>query len=93
MMKEILEQNREAVREAGRQLLEIGTILAAGKIDDALAQAATARQTYREWEELDQARADIEGVIRDQEGMVAMQNVLVDLTGAVIGAALIPRRP
>ena len=92
-MKEILEQNREAVREAGRQLLEIGTILAAGKIDDALAQAATARQTYREWEELDQARADIEGVIRDREGMVAMQNVLVDLTGAVIGAALIPRLP
>ena len=92
-MKEILEQNRETVREAGRQLLEIGTILAAGKIDDALAQAATARQTYREWEELDQARADIEGVIRDREGMVAMQNVLVDLTGAVIGAALIPRLP
>ena len=90
-MKEILEQNSDAVREAGRQLLEIGTILAAGKIDDALAQAATARQTYREWEELDQARADIEGVIRDREGMVAMQNVLVDLTGAVIGAALIPR--
>ena len=92
-MKEILEQNGDAVREAGRQLLEIGTILDAGRIDDALAQAATARQTYREWEELDQARADIEGVIRDREGMVAMQNVLVDLTGAVIGAALIPRLP
>ena len=92
-MKQILEQNREAVREAGRQLLEIGTILAAGKIDDALTQAATARQTYREWDELDQARADIEGVIRDREGMLAMQNVLVDLTGAVIGAALIPRLP
>ena len=92
-MKELLEQNRDAVREAGCQLLEIGTILAAGKIDDALDRAATARQTYREWDELDQARADIEGVIRDREGMVAMQNVLVDLAGAVIGAALIPRLP
>ena len=78
-MKEILEQNPEA----GRQLLEIGTILTADRIDDALAQAATARQTYREWEELAQARADIEGVIRDREGMVAMQNVLVDLTGSI----------
>ena len=64
-------------------LLEIRTILAAGKIDDALVQAAAARQTYREWEELDQARADIEDVIRDREGMIPMQNVLADLTGSI----------
>ena len=40
--------------------MEIGAVLAAGKIDEAWTQAATARRTYREWEELDQARADIE---------------------------------
>jgi len=50
-MKEILERNREAVREAGRRLVEIGAELAAGKIDEALARLETARQTYREWEE------------------------------------------
>ncbi len=60
-MNEILEENREAVREVGCQLMEIGAVLATGKIDEAWTQAATARRTYREWEELDQARADIEG--------------------------------
>ena len=40
-MKEILERNSEAVREAGRQLVEIGAELAAGKIDDALARLDT----------------------------------------------------
>ena len=87
-MKEILERNREAVREAGRRLVEIGAELAAGKIDEALVRLETARQTYREWEELDRATADIEGVIRDREGMLAVQHVLGELVGTVLGAAL-----
>lgn len=87
-MKEILERNREAVREAGRRLVEIGAELAAGKIDEALARLETARQNYREWEELDRATADIEGVIRDREGMLAVQHVLGELVGTVLGAAL-----
>jgi len=125
-MKEILERNREAVREAGRRLVEIGAELAAGKIDEALARLETARQTYREWEELDRATADIEGVIRDREGgkaasewcsphraaqwrmvtgtqptnlrpcrkscpcgsHLAVQHVLGELVGTVLGAAL-----
>ncbi len=87
-MKEILERNREAVREAGRRLVEIGAELAAGKIDEALARLETAQQTYREWEELDRATADIEGVIRDREGMLAVQHVLGELVGTVLGAAL-----
>ena len=48
-MNEILEENRDAVREVGRQLMEIGAVLAAGKIDEAVARAASARRTYREW--------------------------------------------
>jgi len=87
-MKEILERNREAVREAGRRLVEIGAELAAGKIDEALARLESARQNYREWEELDRATADIEGVIRDREGMLAVQHVLGELVGTVLGAAL-----
>ncbi len=92
-MKEILEQNREAVREAGRMLMEIGAVLAAGKIDEAWELAATARQTYRAWDELDQARADIEGVIRDRERMLATNQELAELVGTVIRAALLPGLP
>jgi len=92
-MKEILERNSEAVREAGRQLVKIGTELAAGKIDDALARLDTARQAYPEWDELDQAVADIEGVIRDCEGMLAVQHILAEIVGTVLGSALRSRLP
>lgn len=92
-MKEILERNSEAVREAGRQLVEIGAELAAGKIDDAMARLDTARQAYPEWEELDKAAADIEGVIRDREGMLAVQNILAEIVGTVLGSVLRSRLP
>ena len=92
-MKEILERNSEAVREAGRQLVEIGAELAAGKIDDALARLDIARQAYSEWEELDQAAADIEGVIRDREGMFAVQHILAEIVGTVLGSVLRSRLP
>ncbi len=92
-MNAILEENREAVRAVGRQLMEIGAVLAAGKIDEAVARVSTARRTYREWEELDQARADIEGVIRDRERMRATRQELAQLVGAIIRAALLPRLP
>ncbi len=92
-MNTILEENREAVRAVGRQLMEIRAVLAEGKIDEVWTQAATARRTYREWEELDQARADIEGVIRDQERMVATRRELAELVGAIIRAALLTRLP
>jgi len=92
-MKEILERNSEAVREAGRQLVEIGAELAAGKIDDALARIDAARQAYPEWEVLDQAEADIDGVIRDREGMLAVQHILAEIVGTVLGSALRSRLP
>jgi len=79
-MKEILERNSEAVREAGRQLVEIGAELAAG-------------QAHPEWEELNQAAADIEGVIRDREGMLAVQHILAEIVGTVLGSALRSRLP
>jgi len=93
MMREILKQNETAVREAGRQLMEIGAELAAGKIDETLARLVAAQGQYAEWEELDQARADIARVIRDREGMLAVQHILADLVGTVLGAALRSRLP
>ena len=92
-MNTILEENREAVRAVGRRLMEIGAVLAAGKMDEAQARAASARRTYRAWEELDQARADIEGVIRDRERMQATRRELAELVGTVIRAALFPGLP
>ena len=92
-MNTILEENREAVRAVGRRLMEIGAVLAAGKMDEAQARAASARRTYRAWEELDQARADIEGVIRDRERVQATRRELAELLGTIIRAALLPRLP
>ena len=88
MMKDILKNNPEAVALAGKQLLAIGKDLLGGKIDDVYQQAEMARQKYREWEELDRAAADVEAVIREREGMVAVQHVVVDLVGTIVGAAL-----
>ncbi len=58
-----------------------------------MAQTSTAGRTYREWEELDQARAEIEGVIRDEERMVATRRELAELVGTIIRAALLPGLP
>ena len=88
MMKDILKNNPEAVALAGKQLLAIGKDLLGGKIDDVYQQAEMAHQKYREWEELDRAAADVEAVIREREGMVAVQHVVVDLVGTIVGAAL-----
>ncbi len=56
-MNTILEENREAVRAVGRRLMEIGAVLAEGKMDEVRTRAATARRTYRAWEELDPKQA------------------------------------
>ena len=48
---------------------------------------------YPEWEELDQAAADIEGVIRDREGMFAVQHILAEIVGTVLGSVLRSRLP
>ena len=88
MMKDILKNNPQAVALAGQQLMEIGKQLIGGKIDEVYTKAEVARQKYREWEELDRATADVEAVMREREGMVAVQHVVVDLVGTMVGAAL-----
>ena len=45
-MKEILQENSDAVRQAGEALVEIGTELAAGRIENALGRLEAAQQQY-----------------------------------------------
>lgn len=87
-MKEILREHEAAVRQAGEALAEIGKELASGHIEAALAQLAATPQKYPEWDELDLATADIAAVIRDREGMLAVQQILGDLAETIINGAL-----
>ena len=87
-MKQILEQNSDAVQQAGQALVDIGSELAAGKIDNAFERLATEQQKYAEWEELDQAALDIEDAIANRKNSLAIQQVLTELLTAVLGSAL-----
>ena len=76
-MKEILQENSDAVRQAGEALVEIGTELAAGRIENALGRLEAAQQQYRAWEELDQAIIDIQEAVHDRKNTLAVQQILV----------------
>jgi len=87
-MREILRENEGTVREAGLALIEIGSKLAAGKIEDALKSLEDSRQRYREWEELDGAVVKIESVIRERASLLAVQQVVGEMVGVILGLAL-----
>ena len=87
-MKTILEQNSEVVRQAGQALVKIGADLAAGQIDGALDKLETAKQQYKEWEELDKAIADIEQAGRGNQANEAVQQVLVQLVGTILATSM-----
>ncbi len=87
-MKEILEQNSEVIREAGQALVDIGSELAAGRIDDAFERMETARQKYVEWQELNQAILDIEEAISNRTNTLAVQQILTELISSVLGVAI-----
>ena len=87
-MKTILEQNSEVVRQAGQALVKIGADLAAGQIDGALDKLETAKQQYREWEELDKAIADIEQAGRSVQASEEVQQVLVQLVGTILATSM-----
>lgn len=90
-MKTILEQNSEVVRQAGKALVKIGADLAAGQIDGALDKLETAKQQYREWEELDKAIADIEQAGRGNQAIEEVQQVLVQLVGTILATSMLGR--
>lgn len=87
-MKAILKENKKAVQKAGQALVEVGSDLMAGEIDNALERLAVEQQKYREWEELDQAILDIEGAIHERRNSLAAQQILTELAGTIIGTAL-----
>jgi len=87
-MKQILEQNSEAIREAGQALVDIGSELAAGRIDDAFERMEADRQKYVEWQELDQAILDIEEAVSNRTNTLAVQQILTELISSVLGIAI-----
>jgi len=87
-MKEILEQNSDVIREAGQALVDIGSELAAGRIDDAFERMEAARQKYVEWQELDQAILDIEAAVSNRTNTLAVQQILTELISSVLGIAI-----
>lgn len=87
-MKQILEQNSDAIREAGQALVDIGYELAAGRIDDAFERMEAARQKYVEWQELDQAILDIEEAVSNRTNTLAVQQILTELISSVLGIAI-----
>ncbi|MBT8339862.1 MAG: hypothetical protein HKP58_10715 [Desulfatitalea sp.] len=88
-MKTILEQNSEIVRQAGKALVKIGADLADGQIDGALDKLETAKQQYKEWEELDKAIADIEQAGRGNKANQAVQHVLTQLVGTILATSML----
>ncbi|GAB6095676.1 hypothetical protein JCM14469_19280 [Desulfatiferula olefinivorans] len=87
-MKQILEQNSDAIREAGQALVDIGSELAAGRIDDAFERMEADRQKYVEWQELDQAILDIEEAVSNRTNTLAVQQILTELISSVLGIAI-----
>ena len=88
-MKEILQENSDAVRQAGEALVEIGTELAAGRIENALGRLEAAQQQYRAWAEMDQAIIDIQEAVHDRKNTLAVQQILTELVGTILGSALL----
>ena len=78
-MKEILQENSDAVRQAGEALVEIGTELAAGRIENALGRLEAAQQQYLAWAELDQAIIDIQEAVHDRKNTLAVQQILIGI--------------
>lgn len=88
MIEKLLRDNEDAVREAGKELVEIGKELADGKIQEVLDRLKKANQKHKDWEELDAAIVDVEAAIQDRKTLLAVRCVLEDLLGVVLAAAI-----
>ena len=83
-----LSVNPLTVTRAFEALVEIGTELAAGRIENALGRLEAAQQQYRAWAELDQAIIDIQEAVHDRKNTLAVQQILTELVGTILGNAL-----
>ena len=88
MIEKLLRDNEDAVREAGKELVEIGKELADGKIQEVLDRLKKANQKHKDWEELDAAIVDVEAAIQDRKTLLAVRYVLEDLLAVVLAAAV-----
>lgn len=88
MIDRILHDNKDAVREAGKELVDIGQELVDGKIDEVIERFRDASQKYEAWAELDSAIIDIDAVIRDRQTMIAVQFVLEKMLAVLLAAAI-----
>jgi len=57
-------------------------------IENALGRLEAAQQQYRAWAELDQAIIDIQEAVHDRKNTLAVQQILTELVGTILGNAL-----
>lgn len=88
MIEKILKDNEGAVKKAGEELINIGRMLADGKIDEILERLKAADAKYHEWQELNAAIVDIEATMRDRETMLAIRYVLEELLAVILATAV-----
>lgn len=88
MIEKILKDNEDAVKRAGEELINIGKMLAGGKIDEVLKRLRAADAKYHEWQVLDEAIVDVEAAMRDRETMLAIRYVLEELLAVILATAL-----
>ena len=88
-MKEILESHREAVTEAAREVIQIGSSFLEGRMDDVFSQATAARQKYKEWERIDVAIAGVKRVIEDRKSATQVGEILIGILGDVVREAVL----
>ena len=84
--------NRNTLREAGLKLIEVGQDLVDGRIDKVIG-AIGADRTYPAWEELIQAKRDIEYAIQQRDGAIELQKILVEVIGSILSSVFRFRLP
>jgi len=77
----------DSVRAAGRELAKLGQLLAAGRIDEAIAAAEAASALYPEWAELDQAASALDEATASRERAEAAREVALKIAGAILRLA------
>jgi len=87
-MKEILKENADVIQKAGEALVEIGSELAEGLIDNVFERLEAEQQKYKDWKELDQTAIDIEQTISNQKSTLEVQQILTDLIGTFLGTVI-----
>jgi hypothetical protein len=87
-LRRIAAEDPEIVRAAGRELIALGELLVAGRIEEAVLRIDAARATYPEWAALDQAIAKLDAAARDADRTEANREAALGVLVAVLRTAL-----